>query len=105
MNTPSASGRYICFDVTLSMDELIDILDNHVGGAKTPSLPMPNWLARTASYLYPAGTGSYMRANIGRGRYEADTSKIRNELGMTFMPIVSSITHTIADCARWKHLE
>mgnify|MGYP001080349652 CR=1 FL=1 len=105
MNNPASNGRYICCNTTLGMDELIDTLKKHVGEGKYPRVPIPNWLAQVASHLMPDGTGSYMRANIGRGRYEFDSSKIKNELGLEYIPVETSLVDTIADGRRWKHVK
>jgi len=109
METPSASGRYICAGETASLRAVVGILRKHgwADGYKLPTIALDsavgNAIVRLGSYLQPSGVGSYLRSHIGRvPRY--DTSKIRRELGVTFRPLEQTIVDTMADLKRWGHL-
>jgi len=109
METPSASGRYICAGETASMRTVVGILRQHGwgDGYKLPTIgldnPVGNLIVRLGSYLQPKGVGSYLRTHIGRvPRY--DTSKVRRELGMQFRPVERTIVDTMDDLSRWGHL-
>jgi nucleoside-diphosphate-sugar epimerase len=109
MDTPSASGRYICAGEAASMRTVVGLLKKHgwANGYKLPAVgldnPAGNMVVRLGSYLQPSGVGSYLRTHVGRvPRY--DTSKIRRELGMNFRPLEQTIVETMADLLHWGHL-
>lgn len=109
MDTPTASGRYICAGEAASMRTVVGLLRKHgwAVGYKLPSIGLDNpagdVIVRLGSYLQPSGVGSYLRTHVGRvPRY--DTSKIRRELGMTFRPLAETIAETMTDLQRWGHL-
>ncbi len=109
MDTPTASGRYICAGEAASMRTVVGLLRKHgwAVGYKLPSIgldnPVGDVIVRLGSYLQPSGVGSYLRTHVGRvPRY--DTSKIRRELGMTFRPLAETIAETMTDLQRWGHL-
>jgi dihydroflavonol-4-reductase len=109
MDTPSASGRYICAGETASMRTVVGVLRKHgwADGYKLPAIGLDNpagdVIVKLASYLQPKGVGSYLRTHIGRvPRY--DTSKIRRELGIQFRPLEETIADTMTDLERWGHL-
>jgi dihydroflavonol-4-reductase len=109
METPAASGRYICAGHTGSMRAVVDLLKKNgwADGHKLPTLGLDNaagsLVVKLASYLQPKGVGSYLRTHVGRvPRY--DTSKIQRELGMRFRPLEPSILETMDDLERWKHI-
>ena len=109
MDTPSASGRYICAGETASMRTVVGVLRKHgwADGYKLPAMGLDNpagdVVVKLGSYLQPKGVGSYLRTHVGRvPRY--DTSKIRRELGMHFRPLEETIADTMTDLERWGHL-
>jgi len=107
METPGASGRYLCAGERLSMREVVGVLREAGVRGKLPSLPMDG-AAGTAfvkllSYFQPAGVGSYLRSHLGRVP-SYDNGKIRRELGLAFRPSRTSIQDTVADLRRWGHL-
>lgn len=51
----------------------------------------------------PKGIRTFIRTHVGRG-VEYDNSKIRQELGMTFRLVKESISETVEDLLRWKHI-
>ena len=109
METPGASGRYICAGETASMRTVVGILRKHgwSDGYKLPTIGLDNaagnLLVRLGSYLESKGVGSYLRTHVGRvPRYE--TSKIRHDLRMEFRPLEQTIVDTMVDLQRWGHL-
>lgn len=105
METPSASGRYLCAGDVVTMTELVALLKaNGWGeGHKLPTMTLPNFMVKLASFTQPSGVGSYLRTHVGRvPRYS--TAKIRHDLGMTFRPAAQSIIDTMNDLKRWKHI-
>ena len=109
MDTPAASGRYICAGEAASMRTVVGLLRRHgwSQGYKLPAMGLDNpagdVIVRLGSYLQPSGVGSYLRTHVGRvPRY--DTSKIRRELGMTFRPLEQTIVETMTDLQQWGHL-
>jgi dihydroflavonol-4-reductase len=109
IETPSASGRYICAGDTASMRTVVGLLRQHgwAEGYKMPAIGLDNAVGnvvvRLGSYLQSKGVGSYLRTHVGRvPRY--DTSRIQRDLGMRFRPIEQTIVETMGDLARWGHL-
>jgi dihydroflavonol-4-reductase len=109
IETPPASGRYVCAGETASMRAVVGLLRKHGwgDGYKLPTIGLDNAVGNVVvqlgSYLQPKGVGSYLRTHVGRvPRY--DTSKIQRDLGMRFRPIEQTLVETMADLARWGHL-
>jgi dihydroflavonol-4-reductase len=109
METPGASGRYICAAATMSMRELVELLrERGYGSYKLPKLGMDcaagDFMARLSSYFYPKGTGTYLRTHIGRTP-RFDNAKIREQLGLEFTPPAETVGDTVEDLLRWGHVE
>lgn len=109
METPSASGRYLCAHTTIHMRDLVQLLrENGYGGYKLPKMGLDcstgDFLVRLSSYFQPKGVGQYIRTHIGRTP-NFDNSKIRTELGLTFRPLKESILDTLEDLKRWGHIK
>lgn len=108
VETPAASGRYLCAGDTVTMREVVGLLRGlDVPGQRLPSLsldnPVGSLLVRLMSYTQPGGVGSYLRSHVGRApRY--DTARIRRDLGISFRDIRQSIVDTVADMTRWGHV-
>lgn len=109
MDTPTASGRYLCAAEVLTMRETLAILRESVQSktAKIPSLgldsPVGTAIVQLLSYAQPSGVGSYLRTHLGRTP-RFDNGKIRKELGLAFRPVRGSIRETVQDLVRWGHL-
>jgi dihydroflavonol-4-reductase len=107
LETPAASGRYLCAAGNMSMSEVVALIRLEGYSGKLPRLAMTGSagtaLMKLASYIQPTGVGSYLRTHLGRTpRY--DSAKIRNGLGVAFRPVPESIRDTLADLARWGHI-
>jgi dihydroflavonol-4-reductase len=110
LETPGAKGRYITAGETIGMRALVELLEKNgwASGNKLPKLGMDcgagDFAVRLSSYLQPKGVGSYLRTHVGRvPRY--DTSKVRNELGVSFRSAESSVLDTLADLEREGHVK
>jgi dihydroflavonol-4-reductase len=104
-----ASGRYICAGKSQSMREIVELLrKSGYGDFRIPSFSMTSKLGdalvRLSSYIYPNGTGTYMRTHVGKAIL-FDNGKIKRELGMEFMPAEQSILDTVEDLLEWGHLK
>ena len=108
LETPGASGRYICAAETLSMRETVATLQQALDGRYR--LPKRNldsafgrFVVRIAAWFQPPGVRSFLRTNLGRvPRF--DNAKIRADLGVSFMPMSASFPDAVADLERWGHL-
>lgn len=109
LDNPSAKGRYICANATLSMREVVDLLQrNGYGNHKLPKMGLDcavgDYAARLGSYFQPAGVGQYLRTHVGRvPRF--DNGKIQRDLGLRFRPLDQTILDTVADLVRWGHVQ
>ncbi len=109
LENPRANGRYIVAGETVTMRQLVELLEKNGWGAgnKLPKLGMDcaagDFAVRLSSYLQPKGVGSYLRTHVGRvPRY--DTSKARSQLGLSFRPLETSVLDTLADLQRQGHV-
>jgi dihydroflavonol-4-reductase len=107
IETPAASGRYLCAGEVVPMAELIRILAD--GGWRHR---VPRWslmggvgtaVIRVAALFQKAGTRVYLQTHLGR-RPNYDTSRIQRELGIKFRPARATILDTAADMERWGHV-
>ncbi len=108
MEVPEAAGRYICANETKSMREVVELLrEQGYGDYKLPKLGLDcaagDFMAVLSSYFYPKGTGSYLRTHIGRTP-QFDHTKIRQELGLEFIPVADTIRDTTNDLIAWGHI-
>ncbi|ACF43132.1 SDR family oxidoreductase [Pelodictyon phaeoclathratiforme] len=108
METDTASGRYLCSAEALHMREVVALLKS--SGFDKYALPKANMtgkigtlLMKGLSFTQPKDIGMYIRTTIGRTMHY-DNSKIRRELGISFMPVRESLIETIKDMVKWGHL-
>jgi dihydroflavonol-4-reductase len=104
MESPAASGRYLCAGERLSMRDIVGIMREARVQGRLPALPLDNAaataLVKALAAFQPKGIRSYLRSHLGRVP-AYDTSKIRRELGMTFRPARQSVLDTLQDlCQR-----
>jgi dihydroflavonol-4-reductase len=109
MESDRAHGRYLCAGETLSMGEVVELLQE-AGYRDDYTLPrldlacaVGDVAVKLLSYTQPAGTGSYMRTHLGKVM-GYDNSKIRRELGLQFRPARESVLAAVEDLIRWGHL-
>ena len=108
MENEKAKGRYLCISETLSTSDLVSILQEAgYSNYKLPKMKMTgkvgDALVKILVSTQPKGIRTFIRTHVGRG-VEYDNSKIRQELGMTFRPVKESISETVEDLLRWKHI-
>ncbi len=110
MENDRAHGRYICAGETLSMRDVVALLEEAGYGRRYRlprrdlTGPIGSFVVKLLSYTRPKGTGSYIRTHVGRTmRY--DNSKIRHDLGVNFRPARESVIATVEDLVRWGHLK
>lgn len=108
LETPEAKGRYLVSNETMTMTEVVEYL-NSLGYTqyKLPKInlatPIGDKIMKLLSYTQPKGSGSYMRSHIGKDmRY--DNSKVKQELGMTFIDAKQSIKEAVEDLFKWNHV-
>jgi len=109
METPAAKGRHICAADTISMRDVVALLDAKGWGTgrKLPKLGLDcavgDFTVKVSSYLQPKGVGSYLRTHVGRvPRF--DHGKIERELGLSFRKVEQSILDTLDDLKKWGHI-
>ena len=100
METPSASGRYLCAGERLSMRDVLRVMREVGVRGKLPTLGLDNAagtaLVKLLSWFQPKGAGSYLRSHLGRVP-AYDNGKIRHELGLEFRPARSCVLDTLED--------
>jgi len=109
METPSATGRYLCAAETRTMRETVaELRALGFGGYKLPKRNLDTafgrGLLRVAALFQPPGVRSFLKTNLGRvPRF--DNAKITRELGLVFRPLDTSLRDAVADLERWGHLK
>jgi dihydroflavonol-4-reductase len=107
METPGASGRYLCAAGVRTLRELRDQMAA-LGVSKVPRMSLDRGvgvpISKLVARFQPAAIRQYLLTNLG-GEFRIDNSTIRQELGMTFRPIDETIADTVADLRRWEHLK
>jgi len=100
MKNSSATGRYICCAGNKSMEEVIKLLTQKFPNYTFPKMNLHctagNALVKLGSYFQEAGTGSYLRTNIGKPIVPSN-EKIKKELGMQFRSLDDTIVQTVDD--------
>lgn len=108
MESPTASGRYLCTAEVWSQRRLVDwIRGANLGLGKPPRMgldnPLGRFITRSAARFQTPGSRDYLLTHLGR-HPRVNTEKIRTELGMTFRPAGETLIDTFADLHRWGHL-
>jgi dihydroflavonol-4-reductase len=108
LENPLASGRYLCTAGVWTMRQVVECARAaHLRLRRLPSLSLDNSigtaLVNLAARFQPPGARSYLLTHLGR-LPEIDTTKIRNELGMTFRPIEETVVEGYRDLLRWGHV-
>jgi dihydroflavonol-4-reductase len=109
MEKAEASGRYLCSGDALHMREIVELLKT--SRCKKHSLPRIDLTGKTGSAIIkglsmtkPKNIGKYIRTHVGRTLCY-DNSKIRRELGISFIPAKTSVIETVEDLMKWGHLK
>jgi dihydroflavonol-4-reductase len=107
LDTPGASGRYLCSGGAISMRALVGLLNGLGVSGRWPRLALDGAIGLAATRglaaLQGGGIGSYLQTHLGRAP-RIDTSKIRRELGARFRPIEDTVRDTVLDLARRGHI-
>ncbi|HEY7584607.1 MAG TPA: NAD-dependent epimerase/dehydratase family protein [Acidimicrobiia bacterium] len=108
METPTASGRYLCTAEVWTQRRLVDwIRGANLGLGKPPRIgldnPLGRFVTRLGASFQPRGNRDYLLTHLGR-HPRVNTEKIRTELGMTFRPAGETLIDTFLDLQRWGHL-
>lgn len=109
LETPAASGRYLCSAESVSMRQLVETLAPLAKpGDRLPTrgldFAFASWLAKFFAFTQPPGAASYMKTHLGRvPRF--DTSKIQRDFGLKYRDVRATIAETVADLREWKHLK
>ncbi|HJU81974.1 MAG TPA: NAD-dependent epimerase/dehydratase family protein [Acidimicrobiia bacterium] len=108
METPKASGRYLCTAEVWTQRRLVDwIRGANLGLGNPPRIgldnPLGRLVTRLAARFQPSGNRDYLLTHLGR-HPRVMTEKIRTELGMTFRPAGETLIDTFLDLHRWGHL-
>lgn len=109
METATAAGRYLCHARTVTMRDVVEIMEA-MGLREKYKIPrlsldsrMGTVVARAAAVFQPTQTRRFAHANLGKS-FVIDTSKIQRELGIEFRPIEDTLREAIADVDAWGHL-
>lgn len=109
METPSASGRYLCSAATVSTRHIVELMKEQGFGDRyrLPSISLDNAfgmvITRLVANFQPKGTRDFIRKAIGK-TYHLDTTKIRTELGLEFRDIDQTLIEALEDLEKWGHL-
>ena len=109
MENENASGRYVCAAETLSMQQAIDILrEGGYGHYKIPTLKLSGFfgdaLVKVPVSTQAKGIRTFIRLHVGK-EVAFDSSKVRQQLGLSFRPVKQSILDAVNNLIAWKHLD
>ena len=95
MENPAAKGRYICWNRTLSMAEVIQLVRERFPAftSRLPTRHLPTFIVKIAAWFKEAGVRDYLRCSLGRIPV-LDHTKIVSELGLTFRDADQTIVET-----------
>ncbi|NTW83505.1 MAG: SDR family oxidoreductase [Chlorobiaceae bacterium] len=109
METETASGRYLCTAGTMHMRELVELIKSS-GYTKYP-LPKISLTGKAGtavikmlSFTKPRNIGKYIRTQVGR-IMNCDVTKLKNDFGISFIPLNTSVIETVEDLRKWGHLK
>lgn len=109
MENPDAAGRYITSNTNLSFRQIVEYSEEAGLGDeyKLPTMSLDNALGnvlvRFAANFQPQGVKDFLKTNVGH-TYELDTSKVRNDLGLEFIDIKTSVFDAVEDLQQWGHI-
>lgn len=99
LETPGANGRYLCAGDVLPLRRVVEeVRAAAPDPGRLPTRSMESALGtafvKAAATFQPAGLRSYMRTHLGK-RFRYDTTKIQQELGMSFRPAAEVVRETV----------
>jgi len=102
IETPQASGRYVCFDNKITMRELIQmirqVLPDPTYAAKLPTTHADcsggDALLKLFANFQESGVRDYLQKTVGK-TLQWDASKIKRDLGINFKPIQETVKDTV----------
>jgi len=102
METPQASGRYVCFDNKITMRELIQMIRQNVPdptySGKLPTTHADcsggDALLKLFANFQESGVRDYLQKTVGKN-LQWDAAKIKRELGMKFRPMEETVKDTL----------
>jgi dihydroflavonol-4-reductase len=108
IDSEQAGGRYICAEHVATLSEVVDILrENGYEDYGLPRINLANSLGnvvvRAMSIFEKPGTRSYLRTHLGT-RPNFDSSKIKDELGLEFRDLETTLLETADDLVEWGHV-
>jgi dihydroflavonol-4-reductase len=108
METPGASGRYLCIAGVWTMRQIVELArSSDLGLRGLPSISLDNafgtGLVKLAARFQSPGARTYLQTHLGR-LPTIDTTKIRDELGVTFRPLQETLADAYRDLRRWGHV-
>jgi len=107
MKKENAKGRYLCCNQSLEMKDVIALIQPKYPGYHYPKVNLScgvgDALVKVTSYFQSAGLGSYLRTNIGK-LIKFDSSKIKQDLGLSYIDVSQSIYDTVDSLIKMGHL-
>jgi len=102
IETPQASGRYVCFDNKITMRELIQMIRQNVPdptySGKLPTTHADcsggDALLKLFANFQESGVRDYLQKTVGKN-LQWDAAKIKRELGMKFRPMEETVKDTL----------
>ena len=90
--TTASSGRYLCISEAIDFRKLVQDAEIHLGrqGQFLGGFSPPKWLLWVACNVFRVAAWDTLSAGINKP-LAGDTSKIKSELGMTFIPAGKSL--------------
>jgi dihydroflavonol-4-reductase len=101
---PNSEGRYIVCCDNLSPIEMADQLKECYEPFNKPTKVFPSWLIRTIAWFLPAGSSSFIRTNVGQGKWTVSHEKVEKELGVKIKPTKAVLQTLVDDFIKWGHL-
>jgi hypothetical protein len=109
MEKVEAHGRYLVANQTWSFTDMVTFLKREgYENYNYPKLKLTssigNFLAKLGTYAQPPGTRAFVLAQVGKVML-FDNSKVKEELGIQFIPAEQTFKDTVPDLIKWGHLQ
>lgn len=108
MEAPQAKGRNLCVNESMTMEELVSFMkeSGYNKGYKLPSMKLggpANAMIKLFSMTKGSGVSSYINTHLGK-RIEFSNRRIKENLGMDFLPLKQTLSDTLKDMKDKGHL-